>query len=238
MSSKLFLNVLDGSDPAIDSQETMNQDNAERILFLLKTRGPLTAAALAKALRITPMGARQHLARLASEDLVAHVDERIGVGRPKRHWRLTEKAEARFPDSHAQMTVELLTAVRSVFGTAGLDRLITERERETLGRYKRALRGVRTVADRAKKLAGLRSEEGYMAECASAPDGSILLVENHCPVCAAARSCQGLCRSELDIFRALLPGASVERVDHILAGARRCAYRIDSARGSKARSSR
>ncbi len=216
----------------------MSQDNAERILFLLKTRGPLTAAALAKSLRITPMGARQHLAWLTGEGLVAHVDERIGVGRPKRHWRLTEKAEARFPDSHAQMTVELLTAVRSVFGAVGLDRLIAERERETLARYKQAMRGARTVADRAKKLAGLRNEEGYMAECGSAPDGSILLVENHCPVCAAARSCQGLCRSELEIFRALLPGASVERVDHILAGARRCAYRIDAARGSKIPSSR
>jgi predicted ArsR family transcriptional regulator len=215
----------------------MSQDNAERILFLLKTRGPMTAAALAKSLRITPMGARQHLASLTAEGLVTHTDERIGVGRPKRHWRLTDKAQARFPDSHAQMTVELLTAVRSVFGASGLDRLIAQRERETLARYKQAMRGARTIADRARRLADLRSEEGYMAQSAATPDGGILLVENHCPVCAAAQACQGLCRSELEIFRALLPGASVERVDHILAGARRCAYRIDDARRPKARSS-
>jgi predicted ArsR family transcriptional regulator len=226
------------TDPVPESTVgPMNQDNAERILFLLKTRGPLTAAALAKALRITPMGARQHLARLADENLVAHLDERAGVGRPKRYWRLTEKASARFPDSHAQMTVELLTAARSVFGAAGLDRLIAEREGETLARYKQAMRGARSLVDRAKKLAGLRGEEGYMAECVPAADGSILLVENHCPVCAAARACQGLCRSELEIFRTLLPGASVERVDHVLAGARRCAYRIEPRRGPKARPS-
>jgi len=213
----------------------MTQDSAERILFLLKTRGPLTASALAKMLRITAMGARQHLARLAAEGLVVHVDERIGVGRPKRHWRLTQKADARFPDSHAQMTVEILTAVRSVFGTAGLDRLVAERERETLAQYKRALRGARTLADRAKKLADLRRKEGYMAECVSESDGSILLIENHCPICAAASACQGFCRSELVVFRSLLPGASIERVDHILAGARRCAYRIDIASRSRAR---
>lgn len=214
----------------------MGGDNAERILFLLKTRGPLTAAALAKTLRITPMGVRQHLTGLASDGLVIHFDVRTGVGRPKRHWRLTEEAGARFPDGHAQMTVELLTAVRSVFGAAGLDRLIVEREREMLARYKRALRGAKTVADRTQRLAKLRVEEGYMAESVPASDGSILLVENHCPVCAAARACQGLCRSELQIFRALLPGASVERVDHILAGARRCAYRIETTPRSKARS--
>ncbi len=206
----------------------MRQDSASRILFHLKTRGPLTAAALAKMLRITPMGTRQHLARLAGEDLVVHADVRQGVGRPKRYWRLTTKAEARFPDSHAQMTVELLGAVRSVFGERGLERLIAEREREMLGRYRRAMRGAGSVVERVRRLARLRSDEGYMAECVTAPDGSMLLVENHCPVCAAARSCQGLCRSELDIFRAIVPGASVERVDHILAGARRCAYRIDA----------
>ena len=65
-----------------------------------------------------------------------------------------------------------------------------------------------------------------MAEAGADPGGGFLLVENHCPVCAAARACQGLCRSELQIFRDALPGCSVERVDHILAGARRCAYRI------------
>jgi predicted ArsR family transcriptional regulator len=204
----------------------MNKSSADRLLFLLKTRGPSTAAALAKSLRITATGARQHLARLAGAGLVTHADERLAVGRPKRHWRLTAKAGARFPDSHAQMTVEILAAVRKVFGEAGLDRLIGRRERETLARYRDAMRGARSLAERARRLAALRTEEGYMAACAAQADGSLLLIENHCPVCAAARACQGLCRSELAVFRAVLAGAAVERTDHILAGARRCAYRI------------
>jgi hypothetical protein len=69
MSRDSLLNSLDGFCATIDSKP-MSDDNAERILFLLKTRGPLTAAALAKALRITPMGVRQHLTRLASDGLV------------------------------------------------------------------------------------------------------------------------------------------------------------------------
>jgi predicted ArsR family transcriptional regulator len=76
-------------------------------------------------------------------------------------------------------------------------------------------------------LAEIRREQGYMAECTKMPDGSILLAENHCPICVAASTCQGLCREELSMFRALLGDkARVERTDHILAGARRCAYRI------------
>src|SRR6185312_4648291 len=135
----------------------MYEHSADKILFLLKTRGPATAVALAKVLRITPMGVRQHLARLVADGLVTHGDERRGVGRPKRHWRLTEKAALRFPDTHAQMTVEILGAAKPVFGVRGLDRLIRQRERETLARYKAAMRGARSVAERTEHiLAGAR----------------------------------------------------------------------------------
>ena len=61
--------------------------------------------------------------------------------------------------------------------------------------------------------------------------GGLLLVENHCPICAAATACQGFCTSELDIFRAVLgPGVTVERSEHIVGGDRRCAYRIATAK--------
>jgi predicted ArsR family transcriptional regulator len=204
----------------------MAEASPERILFELKTRGPQTAVALARALGITAMGVRQHLARLAEEELVSFADRRETVGRPKRHWRLTAAGHGRFPDRHAQLTVELIGSVRALFGEAGLERLVAAREAETLTRYEAALATARTPAARLRRLARLRSEEGYMAECRAEGDGRYLLVENHCPICAAAESCQGFCRAELEIFRALLPGLAVERVDHMLAGARRCAYRI------------
>jgi predicted ArsR family transcriptional regulator len=55
----------------------------------------------------------------------------------------------------------------------------------------------------------------------------LLLIENHCPICAAARACQNFCRAELEVFRqALGEGAEVTREEHLLLGARRCAYRI------------
>ena len=66
-----------------------------------------------------------------------------------------------------------------------------------------------------------------MAEVSRRRDGSFVLVENHCPICAAARACQGFCRDELGLFRRILVGAKVERTEHLLAGARRCAYRIE-----------
>jgi predicted ArsR family transcriptional regulator len=80
---------------------------------------------------------------------------------------------------------------------------------------------------RLEALARARTEEGYMAEVWDQEDGSLLLVENHCPICTAATACTGLCSSELEVFRAALaPAVDIVRTEHIVSGARRCAYRV------------
>ncbi len=208
----------------------MTSTSEERLLFLLKSKGAQTAQDAGEALGITTPGAQQQLARLATNGLVVPEDRKQARGRPKRYWSLTDEGHARFPDSHADLTIELINATRTVFGDEGLDRLIDHRERQTHSRYKSELEGLRSLEERIDRLAKLRSAEGYMAEWLREAEGLYMLVENHCPVCAAATLCQGLCRSELQMFRSLLgPDASVERTDHILAGARRCAYRIEAA---------
>jgi predicted ArsR family transcriptional regulator len=85
----------------------------------------------------------------------------------------------------------------------------------------------KSLRGRLEELARIRTEEGYMAEVRPDGDGSWLFLENHCPVCAAARVCSGLCREELALFRKVI-GMTVEivRTDHIIAGARRCVYRV------------
>jgi predicted ArsR family transcriptional regulator len=94
--------------------------------------------------------------------------------------------------------------------------------------YREALRGARSLKARLERLADIRSREGYMAELRTEGAG-FLFIENHCPICTAARACTGFCRSELQLFDDLLgPGVSVSRVEHVLAGARRCAYQVSS----------
>jgi predicted ArsR family transcriptional regulator len=201
----------------------------DRILYLLKSKGPQTAAQLAKRLGVTAMAVRQHLYRFYRDGLVEFADQRRPVGRPVRVWRLTERAAARFPESHAELTLEMIAAVRATFGEEGLDRLLAERTRLQLRAYRERIRaaGAGSLESRVRVLAAIRREQGYMAECVTRADGSLLLRENHCPICVAAKSCQGLCREELGLFRAVLGTRThVERTDHILAGASRCAYVI------------
>ena len=200
---------------------------ADRLLFALKTRGPAATAALAAQLTITGEAARQQLQKLQAAGLVeSRLQPQAGAGRPRSDWALTATGHARFPDTHAQLTVQLLSTVREVFGEEGLDRLITTREQAALTVYLQACDGIEALEPRLRRLAALRDAEGYMARVE--PDGrDWLLIEDHCPICAAATSCLGFCRSELEVFREVTgPRGTLQREEHLLAGARRCVYRI------------
>ncbi|UYQ74048.1 transcriptional regulator [Pelagibacterium flavum] len=189
--------------------------------------GEKTAAELGKALGTSGEAARQQLVRLSEEGLVESWSQSRGVGRPSQFWRLTGAGQARFPDTHAALTVELLGIVGDTFGHDVLSRIIDTREERTKSVYHAAMSGADTLGERVARLADLRSAEGYMADWEADGEGGYVLYENHCPICAAATACQNFCRAELAVFRDVLgPDASVERTDHIVMGARRCAYRI------------
>lgn len=203
----------------------------DQVLLQLKQNGPQTASGLAKGVRVTPVAVRQHLYTLSREGLVAFEDERCGVGRPRRIWRLAPAAQAAFPDAHSDLAIELLEAMERAFGGEGLDRLLATRKRAQLKRYREALPPRDApIEKRVAALAKLRRGEGFMAEWSKERDGTLLLVENHCPICAAAAVCPSLCRDELSVFKtAIGKEIPVERVEYILAGGRRCAYRIGRA---------
>jgi predicted ArsR family transcriptional regulator len=208
----------------VSQDDSRSQD---RILFQLKTRGPQTAADVGARLDITVPGARQHLLKLEAQTLVESEHRREGRGRPRQYWQLTQRGHARFPDRHSDLTLDLMRSLRGVFGDQGMEALIAHRERASIADYLKLVGPQRSLRQKLTVLARIRSREGYMASVRAEPGGSFLLVEDHCPICAAATACQGLCRSELAVFRAVLgTDILIERIDHVLAGARRCAYRI------------
>ena len=198
----------------------------EKILNLLKLNGPLTAKFLADELKLTTMGVRQHLQALEEAKDVIFEDVAKGRGRPSRFWRLAENNAGGFEDRHEELTLQLIDSVKVVFGEQGLNQLIKQREQDTYAIYSAALNQKQTLKDKVKTLATLRENEGYMATYHEDDDG-FWLMENHCPICAAASQCQNFCRSELELFQQLFEGiAEVSRTEHIIEGARRCAYNI------------
>ena len=133
---------------------------ADRVLMTLKTRGPQSVAVIAKALDVTAEAVRQQMARLHADGLVDSESRSAGRGRPTQIWFLTAAGQRRFPDTHADMTVQMINAVRQVFGDDGVDKLIAVREAAMLATYQQALEGADGLPQRLESLARVRSAEG------------------------------------------------------------------------------
>lgn len=196
------------------------------ILDLLKREGEQSSSALAASLGVTPMAVRLHLYELEAEGIAAARSDRRGRGRPTKLWSLTDEAARLFPDAHQSLAVEMIKSVEELFGAEGLAKVVKKHGNMQRAAYSEKLKTARTLGERVKRLAAMRTGEGYMAEARR--DGrDWLLVENHCPICSAARACSGLCAGELKVFSDVLgKDVKVEREEHILSGARRCAYRV------------
>lgn len=198
-----------------------------RIVDHLKRSGACTTADLADALDVTTQAVRPPLAELEARGLVVAEPVVTGVrGRPPLGWVLAPSAMGLFPDRHGDLTVELIDAMRSALGDDEFARVLAERDRNQLASIEARLPADADVATRVEGLASVRAEQGYMAEVKADGD-DLLLIEHHCPVCAAATSCRGLCDNELDLFREVIGAdATVERTEHLLSDGDRCVYRI------------
>ncbi|HKP95402.1 MAG TPA: metalloregulator ArsR/SmtB family transcription factor [Fibrobacteria bacterium] len=205
------------------------------LLEILKREGAQDAKSLAAALGITPMAVGLQLASLVEEKLVAAEPEpaRPGKrGRPVHRWALTEAANRVFPDAHALLTADLLGSLQDIYGERGMRKLLDARTRRQEEEYLRAVPAQASLKEKVAALARLRDREGYMTEVEAGPGGGFRLIENHCPICTAARTCQGFCQSEWQVFsRVMGPGAQVAREEHLLSGSRRCVYSISPAKG-------
>ena len=203
------------------------------ITKLLKTEGPSGSAQLAERLGLTAMAVRQHLYALQREGLVSAEERPVPIGRPAKFWRLTRDADRLFPEAYAELSVALIDSVKDAFGDEGLERVLTSRCARQRTDYGKRIKPGDSLGKKLQELAKVRTEEGYMAEIRAEDGGGYLLIENHCPICAAANACQGFCATELDLFRSVLgPGVTVERAEHIISGDHRCVYRVRPQKGT------
>ena len=198
----------------------------DRILESIKRNGAVTAKQLSEEFGMTSMGARQHLQALEEDGLLQFEDIKAKVGRPNRHWSLTQKGHDQFSDRHRDLTIQVIDAVEHLFGQEGLEKVALERENSVYLSYQAAMADCIDLHSKLTKLVELRTVEGYMAELQQTESG-FLFIENHCPICKAATRCRSLCQSELNVFQKLLGNDNVvSRTEHIVEGERRCVYEI------------
>ena len=198
----------------------------EKALEILKKEGPKSVSEIAEFLQVTTEGARFHVLKLEKEGLVGSRSVAEGRGRPKQIWFLTDKGNDRFPDTHATLSANLIQMMRETLGEDAVDKVIDRHQQTLMSRYAAEIDPESDLEQKIGKLAEIRSREGYMADY-TREEGHYLFMENHCPICSATSVCQGFCKAELTTFEKVLgDNVKVERVEHIIEGARRCCYQI------------
>lgn len=192
----------------------------------LKKRGEARAEELAAAVGVTVSAMRQHLTSLAADGLVGHRVVRSGPGRPKHFYFLSEAAEARFPKTYDELTNELLDYV-SDESPELLERVFERRRERRVAGASARLAGL-DFAEAVAELARILDEDGYLAEVVAVEGepGVWRIVEHNCAILGVAARYGQACTSELDFIRTVLPDAEIERVAHMMAGARQCAYEL------------
>lgn len=209
-------------------QKTLAAETKNALLDILKREGALDAEYLGQKLKITAMAVRQHLYALQDEGLIEWESQAQGRGRPKKLWALTKAAQKIFPDAHQDLALDLISAIQKLDGGDVMKNLLEKRGTQQIKRYRDALAKGQSLKDKVQILSDIRSAEGYMADVTT-DDTACFLHENHCPICAAATACSGICANELEVFqKALGRDYIVTRESHIISGARRCSYRIEA----------
>lgn len=200
------------------------------LLVLLRSKPGSTVNQLAAALSLSVVGVRRHLDVLARDGMVERAPlagTRHGAGRPPAGWRLSPAGRELFPRRYDSLALELLEDLTEEAGPEAVEAVLARRTEKTAAEYEAALDGVTGTRERLSKVADLRNQAGYVAECQPGPDGDVLLVENNCAIHRVAERHGVVCAMELVLFRKVLgPDVEVTRVAHAMAGDTVCSYRV------------
>jgi DeoR family suf operon transcriptional repressor len=192
----------------------------------LKQAGEATAEELAGGLGVTVSAVRQQLDGLAAEGLVAWRPVARGRGRPTHLYHLTRAAEPLFPKTYGGLTNELLGYVADADPSLVDDLFDRRRQRRLEAAQARLAPLDGDFAAQVAEVARILDEDGYLASFEALADGSFRVVEHNCAVLDVAERYSQACSSEIAFLRQALPGARVDRVSHMIAGAHSCAYEV------------
>ncbi len=201
-------------------------------LLFLKRSPDASLAEVARELGTSKVAALRHLASLENDGLVHRAYRRGGKGRPPAIFRLAPSADRLFPEAYTQLALAALGFIEKLEGRSGVVRMLEERAQELRKAHGPRL-GSPVLGERARELARIRDEEGYMAALRRPAPGTFELMEHNCPILAVANAYGEACDVERRLFRNLLR-ADVAVSHRVVAGDPVCRFLIRASRSNPA----
>ena len=205
----------------------------DQVARAISESGPLTAVALADALRLTPAAVRRHLDALVVGGHVEAREERASGprrrGRPAKEFALTTLGHAALTSAYDDIAVSALRFLALHGGPEAVESFAQARVSEVEARYGPAVEAAGPdPARRLAALAGALSGDGYAATVRTSPAGGVQLCQGHCPVQSVAAEFPQLCDAETASF-ARLVGAPTRRLATLAHGEHVCTTHVTTA---------
>lgn len=213
-----------------DSPES-DAGTRQRVLQIVASAGPVSAAELAAQLDLAPAGIRRHLGVLEATDQIAVHDGASrgpqGRGRPARRYVVTSRGQAALSHRYSEIAAQALRFLAETAGPEAVQGFAERRVRDLEERHTAAVEAAGDdVVARVRALAEGLAADGYAASARPAPGGAAMqLCQGHCPVQDVAHEFPQLCEAEARAFSRLL-GVHVQRLSTLAGGGHVCTTNI------------
>lgn len=199
-------------------------DSPDRpLLDLIRRQGPITIAALAQAMGVTPTAVRNRLGRLVEAGMVERRAESAGRGRPRYTYQASIEAHRSLGQNYTDLALVLWNELMHEVADRKLRRLLFGRVIEKLAeQFRSEVRGDEWQG-RMVQLGSILAERGVEAEV-TARDAALPILRQHsCPYYALAEVDRTVCALERKMFEKVL-GQSLRLSRCRLDGHRSCDF--------------
>lgn len=199
----------------------------ERVLGLIVSAGPITAATIAEQFELTPAAVRRHLSALSDEGLIADHDVAgpidRGRGRPARSFVATADGQRALKSAYSDVAQEAMAFLRD---RGELADFVADHGARLERSLAASIDQTAPVDVRVGALADALAERGYATSVRPGPGGyTVQLCQGHCPVQEVAHVTPEWCEEETKTFSRLL-GVHVQRLSTLAQGAHVCTTTI------------
>jgi predicted ArsR family transcriptional regulator len=209
--------------------ERLEERTRDRVRSAVSEHGPVTAAAVAESLGLTPAAVRRHLDALAEEGAIEEHEVATGHrgrGRPARAYVLSEAGHRSMQSTYDGVATAAIRFLAERAGEDAVEAFARERVAELEERLARSLAGTEDdPAARTPALVTALSAEGYAASARPVGQGTPLsgvqLCQGHCPIKDVAAEFPQFCEAETDALSRLL-GVHVQRLATLAHGDHVC----------------
>lgn len=199
----------------------------ERVLGMIVSAGPITAATIAEQFELTPAAVRRHLSALTEEGLIADhevagpVDR--GRGRPAKAFVATPQGQLALKSAYSDVAQEAMEFLRS---KGELETFVANHGARLEAKLAPHVDKSAPVAARVGALSDALAVMGYATSVRPGPGGYTLqLCQGHCPVQEIAQATPEWCEEETRAFSRVL-GVHVQRLSTLAQGAHVCTTTI------------